>query len=77
MLGKHMMVSNRIRFTKGLLLDIPQIGCTACKYCCDGCPMNISIPDVFRVINTMTLYNEDFRPRSFYNGLVGAVKLDK
>lgn len=34
--------------------------------------MKISIPDVFRVINTMTLYNEDFRPRSFYNGLVGA-----
>lgn len=56
----------------GIMLDIPQIGCTACKYCCDGCPKNISIPDVFRVINTMTLYNEDFRPRSFYNGLVNS-----
>lgn len=55
-----------------VMLDIPQIGCTACKYCCDGCPMNISIPDVFRVINTMNLYQEDFRPRAFYNGLVGA-----
>lgn len=53
-----------------IMLDIPQIGCTACKYCCDGCPQNISIPDVFRVINTMTLYNEDFRPRAFYNGIV-------
>ena len=56
----------------GIMLEIPQIGCTACKYCCDGCPKNISIPDVFRVINTMTLYNEDFRPRSFYNGLVNS-----
>ena len=55
-----------------IMLDIPQIGCTACKYCCDGCPMSISIPDVFRVVNTMTLYNEDFRPRAFYGGLVSS-----
>ncbi|MBO7729577.1 MAG: aldo/keto reductase [Lachnospiraceae bacterium] len=53
-----------------IMMDIPQIGCTACKYCCDGCPQNISIPDVFRVINTMNLYNEEFRPKQFYGGLV-------
>jgi len=52
-----------------IMLDIPQIGCTACRYCVDGCPMNISIPDVFRTINTMKLYDEDFRPRAFYNGI--------
>ena len=56
----------------GIMLDIPLIGCTSCRYCCDGCPMNISIPDVFRAINTMNLYNEDFRPRAFYNGLVSS-----
>lgn len=55
-----------------IMLDIPQIGCTACKYCCDGCPMKISIPDVFRTINTMNLYNEEFRPKAYYNGLVEA-----
>ncbi len=55
---------------RAIMLDIPQIGCTACRYCVDGCPMNISIPDVFRCINTMKLYDEDFRPRMFYNGLV-------
>lgn len=53
-----------------IMLDIPQIGCTACRYCCDGCPMKISIPDVFRTVNTMRLYNEEFRPKAFYNGLV-------
>lgn len=57
---------------RGIMLGIRQIGCTACKYCCDGCPMKISIPDVFRVVNTMALYQEDFRPRSFYRGLVSA-----
>ncbi len=56
------------------MLDIPQIGCTACRYCVDGCPMSISIPDVFRSVNTMTLYNEEFRPKAFYNGLVNSGK---
>ena len=54
----------------GIMLDIPLIGCTACKYCCDGCPQDISIPDVFRACNTMTLYGEEFRPRAYYGGLV-------
>ena len=53
-----------------IMFDIPQIGCTACRYCCDGCPMKISIPDVFRTVNTIRIYNEDFRPKAFYNGLV-------
>ena len=53
-----------------IMLDIPQIGCTACRYCCDGCPMKISIPDVFRTVNTMRLYHEEFRPKAFYSGLI-------
>ena len=52
------------------LLNMPQIGCTACKYCCDGCPMKISIPDVFRTINTLRRYPDDWRSKNFYNGLV-------
>lgn len=57
---------------RAIMLNIPLIGCTSCRYCCDGCPMHISIPDVFRAVNTMTLYNETFRPKSFYNGLVSS-----
>ena len=54
---------------RAIMLDIPLIGCTSCRYCCDGCPMNISIPDVFRAINTMKLYGDEFRPKAFYRGL--------
>ena len=52
------------------ILSIPQIGCTACKYCCDGCPMKISIPDVFRTINTLRRYPDDWRSKNFYSGLI-------
>ncbi len=51
------------------ILSIPQIGCTACKYCCDGCPQHISIPDVFRTINTLRRYPDDWRSKNFYSGL--------
>jgi len=54
-----------------IMLNVPQIGCTSCRYCTPGCPMNIAIPDVFRAVNTMTLYGDEFRPKTFYNGLIG------
>ncbi|WP_442857212.1 4Fe-4S dicluster domain-containing protein [Butyrivibrio sp. INlla14] len=47
------------------------MGCTACKYCTPGCPKNISIPDVFRTINTLRRYPDDWRSKNFYNGLKG------
>ena len=52
------------------ILSIPQIGCTACKYCTPGCPMQISIPDVFRTINTLRRYPDDWRAKNFYSGLI-------
>ena len=52
------------------ILRVPQIGCTACKYCTDGCPMHISIPDVFRTVNTLRRYPDDWRSKNFYSGLI-------
>ena len=54
------------------MLDMPMIQCTSCRYCVDGCPSGILIPDVFRALNTKRLYPvNDNRPHFFYNGLVG------
>ena len=47
--------------------DMPLIQCTSCRYCVDGCPMGIAIPDVFRALNTIRLYPKDNRPKMFYN----------
>ena len=54
-----------------IMLNVPQIGCTSCRYCTPGCPMNIAIPDVFRAVNTMNLYGDVFRPKAFYGGIIG------
>lgn len=51
------------------MLDMPTIPCTSCRYCCDGCPANIQIPDVFRAVNTMRMYPQDDRPHGFYRNL--------
>ena len=53
-----------------IMLDTPQIGCTACRYCTDGCPMSIAIPDIFKAVNTMNMYGDTFRPKAFYRSLL-------
>lgn len=51
------------------MLDMPLIPCTSCRYCCDGCPAGIRIPDVFRALNTVRMYPGDNRPKMFYHNL--------
>ena len=34
------------------------IACTACRYCTDGCPMDIPIPDIFSDLNAKSVHDD-------------------
>lgn len=40
-----------VKKVRALLRAQDQISCTACRYCVDGCPMKIAIPDLFGYFN--------------------------
>ncbi len=54
------------------MLDMPQVACTACRYCTDGCPQHINIPEVFRALNIARRYPKDSSPKSLYQSIVDA-----
>jgi hypothetical protein len=44
------------------------IPCTACRYCTDGCPMQISIPDLFACMNAKKAFH-DWNQNYYYNNV--------
>ena len=41
-----------------ILKELGGIPCTACRYCVEGCPMKISIPDLFACYNAKKQFND-------------------
>lgn len=41
---------------KDIFSKMELIACTACRYCIDGCPQNILIPDIFACMNKKKLW---------------------
>lgn len=47
---------NVIENVREIMAKADTVPCTACKYCVDGCPMNIDIPGIFRTYNNGKTY---------------------
>lgn len=41
-----------------VILSKAAIACTSCRYCVDGCPRKIAIPDYFKLVNNISKFGE-------------------
>ncbi len=55
-----------VEAVREVLASQRQIGCTACKYCVEGCPMQIRIPGIFSAYNQFLRFgNRETAARSY------------
>lgn len=59
-----------IRQVREEMSKIEKIACTGCRYCVDGCPSSIAIPDIFDIVNRANLAPKDTRLEKEYDELI-------
>lgn len=66
------------RVTK-IILSKENIPCTGCRYCVDGCPQKIAIPDYFKLMNDISKFGEPqiAKAKQYYSQYTGDMKLGK
>ena len=55
-----------IEEAKAAIAAVDSIKCTGCRYCVEGCPMSIPIPDVFSARNQQLMYNNTTGAKRMY-----------
>lgn len=62
-----------------IIVSRESIACTACRYCTDGCPQKIGIPDYFKLINDISKFGDRQvqMSKSYYNHYTGTLGMGK
>lgn len=59
-----------VQETVKAIRSVPTISCTACRYCVEGCPQQIKIPDIFKCVNQVRLYGKSEKVTANYKNIV-------
>ncbi len=62
--------TDAIENVKKSLFDVETVPCTSCRYCTEGCPMHIDIPEIFKPYNMLMIYGEHARPHLYYGAVI-------
>ena len=62
-----------------IIVSRENIACTGCRYCVDGCPQKIGIPDYFKLMNDISKFGEPqvIRSKNNYNHYTGTLGMGK
>ena len=66
---------NAVKTVQEIFRSKHLIPCTASRYCTDGCPKHISIPDLFATMNTKQIYH-DWNADYYYHLLIRDLLVD-